>query len=330
MSRWIVKFVRLQTRSAFRRSRLATRNSSEYHEFGRRMISFVCDGACLSKTSRMPLLNTLTKCSTALFPEKSAVVNSISLPNSVSSMLRNFRNEMVLRWVEVADIWSEEKIPLWSAEEIPRESHKYSLSTRGTDCKIVLLSLVITTSRVWPRMCVGPVTCCLRPCSLSELRNFLARGSFGTSGWKFMSPVMRSSSVATTCVLRYCDQSSKNPEIDPLLFADGGRYTTHTRSFECFVMTEHSICSKCAESKSDLIGVTRILLLYMRATPPPFRVFRGTWYMSYPFGTSSLITILSTSLPSQVSVIAIISTRLDTIKSHIDSALFFTDRQFTE
>ena len=52
--------------------------------------------------------------------------------------------------------------------------------------------------------------------------------------------------------------------------------------------------------------------------------------MLYPQGVNSDITLLSTVVPSQVSVRARMSTLLERIKSFIEVALFLTDRGFNE
>ena len=52
--------------------------------------------------------------------------------------------------------------------------------------------------------------------------------------------------------------------------------------------------------------------------------------MLYPQGVNSDITLLSTVVPSQVSVRARLSTLLERIKSFIEVALFLIDREFNE
>ncbi|XP_032224820.2 uncharacterized protein LOC116607025 isoform X3 [Nematostella vectensis] len=51
---------------------------------------------------------------------------------------------------------------------------------------------VITRSRVWPSLCVMPLTCCFRSNASNMLENFLAYLSLASSMWRLKSPINNS------------------------------------------------------------------------------------------------------------------------------------------
>jgi len=66
------------------------------------------------------------------------------------------------------------------------------------------------------------------------------------------------------------------------------------------------------------------------ATPPPRDPERAVWRMSYPEGIRSKSICSSITVSKPVSVIAKMSTPFAIMKSQMDIALFFTDRQFRD
>ncbi|KAH3793368.1 hypothetical protein DPMN_146876 [Dreissena polymorpha] len=103
----------------------------------------------------------------------------------------------------------------------PTESPGSVTTTLDT---VSTVSLVITTSRVCHRTCVGSFTCCIIPKEWSMLLNFRVSLSDGSSRCKFRSPVK----MMFLSVVAYFDKnwhhssSKKVVDFKPLSFDGGG------------------------------------------------------------------------------------------------------------
>ncbi len=120
----------------------------------------------------------------------------------------------------------------WSDVMLPAESQSTGSKILGCCVGRDSVSQVMTRTRVWPLLCVGPLTCCHRLCDSSTLQKWVAFVSPTSSRWKFRSPTI-SRHRAGDKLLRNKSHSWRNSLALWPLAAEGGglRYTEHADGF---------------------------------------------------------------------------------------------------
>ena len=119
----------------------------------------------------------------------------------------------------------------WSRVILLEMSHRPG-STTSTEDTILLPSLEITTSNVWPRKWVGSWTCCCIPHDCRRLTKRVVSLSEETSRWKFRSPTIRVSLFKVAYLARNVGHSSSKNSLvfKPLAWDGGGLYMTASRN----------------------------------------------------------------------------------------------------
>ena len=169
-------------------------------------------GACRSNSSERTELYLSVSSSTLSLSSSWRPDAIMSALNASMSMDLSFRKVISFFGSEgfVASIWTvTEK---WSER---RSSWTFNESSDSED-------LVITMSRVWPPLCVGPVTCWTRLNLSNKVWNFWASVFVDWSRWKFRSPHMMSFPCDIMADSRKEVNSSMNNVVVSMFLDDGG------------------------------------------------------------------------------------------------------------
>lgn len=162
-------------------------------------------------------------------------------------------------------LWFWDKMPFWSPGKFLLRSYNKGSFTTDLDNRIMLNFLVNSKSSTWPLSWVVSTTCCFKPNSSRECRNFRMSTLFRFSTWMLKSPVMRHSSDVTTNFARCWDISSVN--LDTL---HEGVYMRQIFWIYDSVSTRHMRCAQIENSYiiafpqlfTDLFYLWQLLLLF--------------------------------------------------------------------
>ena len=229
--RWTVSLVRRHTFYAFLGASLACLSSSEYHcAFGLSVIDFLWTGACWSTTASIPVVYACTSSFSGL--SVSFKIGVKYLIHSGIQMSRSFLKVTGWRTLSGFVKLILKRTAGWSPEGLPFVSPRHGSETVGIPINKELMSYVMTTSKVWPFLCVGPTTCCTNPWASNVPLKRTASASLTLSRWKLRSPDMITSLVITASRSKYKLHWSKNTMfLKPFRLEGSGRYKMHNLTF---------------------------------------------------------------------------------------------------